>query len=91
MNYLLPERLDRLAREYALGTLHGGARRRFERVLREQPASMRALGAWQEHFAALAAAVPPRCRRWRPAPPSGTGWSSGCSHPCGGAKAWSPG
>ena len=59
MNYLLPERLDRLAREYALGTLHGGARRRFERVLREHPASMRAVGAWQERFAALAASVPP--------------------------------
>ena len=59
MNYLLHERLDRLAREYALGTLHGGARRRFERVLREHPASMRALGAWQERFAALAASVPP--------------------------------
>ena len=27
MNYLLPERLDRLAREYALGTLAGAARR----------------------------------------------------------------
>ena len=34
MNYLHPERLDRLAREYALGTLAGPARRRFETVMR---------------------------------------------------------
>src|SRR5207247_2341336 len=33
MNYLLPERLERLAREYALGTLAGPARRPFEDVL----------------------------------------------------------
>ena len=33
MNYLLPDRLERLAREYALGTLAGSARWRFERVL----------------------------------------------------------
>ena len=48
MNYLLPERLERLAREYALGTLAGPARRRFERLLRNTPAAMRAVGAWQE-------------------------------------------
>jgi anti-sigma-K factor RskA len=59
MNYLLPERLDRLAREYALGTLAGPARRRFERLLRQAPAAMRAVGAWQERLGGLAGAVPP--------------------------------
>ena len=58
MNYLLPERLDRLAREYALGTLAGPARRRYERVLRNAPAAMRAVGAWQERLGGLAGAVP---------------------------------
>lgn len=58
MNYLQPERLDRLAREYALGTLHGRARRRFERVLRESSAAARAVGQWQTRFDALAATVP---------------------------------
>jgi anti-sigma-K factor RskA len=59
MNYLLPERLERLAREYALGTLAGPARRRFERVLRTAPAAARAVGAWQERLSGLAGAVPP--------------------------------
>jgi anti-sigma-K factor RskA len=59
MNYLLPERLDRLAREYALGTLASGARRRFERLLNEAPAARQAVAAWQERFSVLAAAVPP--------------------------------
>ena len=58
MNYLLPERLDRLAREYALGTLAGAARRRFELLLRQTPAAMRAVGAWQERLGGLAGAVP---------------------------------
>src|SRR5438552_1505830 len=58
MNYLLPERLERLAREYALGTLAGAARRRFERLLRQTPAAMRAVGAWQERLSGLAGAVP---------------------------------
>jgi anti-sigma-K factor RskA len=58
MNYLSPERLERLAREYALGTLAGPARRRFERVLRKAPAAMRAVGAWQERLVGLAGAVP---------------------------------
>lgn len=35
MNYRNPERIDRLAAEYALGTLRGPARRRFERLLRD--------------------------------------------------------
>ena len=58
MNYLRPERLERLAREYALGTLAGPARRRFERLLREAPAAARAVGAWQERLSGLAGAVP---------------------------------
>lgn len=58
MNYLLPERLDRLAREYALGTLAGPARRRFERLLRQTPAAKLAVGAWQERLAGLAGTVP---------------------------------
>ena len=59
MNILLPERLERLAREYALGTLAGPARRRFERLLRNAPAAMRAVGAWQERLSGLAGPVPP--------------------------------
>lgn len=59
MNYLQPERLDRLAREYALGTLAGRARRRFERVLRQSPAAAMAVSVWQERLAGLAASVPP--------------------------------
>ena len=68
MNYLLPERLDRLAREYALGTLAGPARRRFERLLRQAPAAVRAVGAWQERLGGLTGAVPPMQPResvWR--------------------------
>ncbi len=68
MNYLLPERLDRLAREYALGTLAGPARRRFERLLRQTPAALRAVGAWQERLSGLVGAVPPMQPResvWR--------------------------
>lgn len=67
MNLLQPERLDRLAREYALGTLAGAARRRFERTLRDAPAAARAVAAWQRRFDVLAAGVPamaPRDAVW---------------------------
>ena len=69
MNYLLPERLDRLAREYAIGTLHGGARRRFERLMRASPLAMQAALAWQERLTTLAAAAPPLM-------PAASVWSS---------------
>lgn len=68
MNYLLPERLDRLAREYVLGTLTGPARRRFERLLKQAPVAMLAVSTWQERFSVLAAGVPamqPREAVWQ--------------------------
>jgi anti-sigma-K factor RskA len=54
-----PERLQALAREYALGTLHGGARRRFERLLHESLAARSAVARWQQEFAGLALTLPP--------------------------------
>ncbi len=59
MNLLQPQRLSALAREHALGTLKGGARRRFERLLHESAAARQELVRWQERFAVLAAAAPP--------------------------------
>ena len=48
-----PDLLDRLAASYALGTLRGGARRRFETLAREQPAVRAAALLWQAHWAGL--------------------------------------
>lgn len=60
MNYLLPERLDRLAREYALGTLAGPARRRFERVLQSSPAASMAVDVWRQRLAVLDLSTVPK-------------------------------
>jgi anti-sigma-K factor RskA len=59
MNLLHPERLERLSREYVLGTLTGPARRRFERLLTEAPLAGRVVARWQQRFDVLAAGVPP--------------------------------
>ena len=59
MNLLHPERLERLSREYVLGTLTGRARRRFERLLAEAPLATRVVARWQQRFDVLAAGVPP--------------------------------
>lgn len=54
MNLLAhPELVDRLAAAYALGTLRGGARRRFEALARRSPALRAQALLWQERFAAL--------------------------------------
>jgi anti-sigma-K factor RskA len=45
---------ERLAAEYALGTLRGPARRRFDTWLRSDPALRAAVGSWQERLATLA-------------------------------------
>jgi anti-sigma-K factor RskA len=48
-----PECADRIAAAYALGTLRGAARRRFEAQARQSP-TLRALAlVWQERFAAM--------------------------------------
>lgn len=68
MNYLKPERLEKLASEYVLGTLRGGARRRFERVLMESYQARLAVWAWEQQINPLAQSLepiqPPK-RVWR--------------------------
>ncbi|OWQ90364.1 hypothetical protein CDN99_13470 [Roseateles aquatilis] len=59
MDYGHPERADLLAAEYALGTLRGGARRRFERLLPAHPALRSAVAAWQTRLQLLAGQVQP--------------------------------
>lgn len=54
-----PQLHERLAAEYALGTLRGGARRRFERWMREDAAIARAVTEWEARLAPLAGAVQP--------------------------------
>ena len=47
MNLLLGELPDRLAAEYVLGTLTGGARRRFDALLPAHPTLRRAVTGWE--------------------------------------------
>ena len=49
-----PELLDRLAASYSLGTLHGGARRRFEQLAREYAQVRAAALLWQGRWSAFA-------------------------------------
>lgn len=68
MNYEHPELRDRLAAEYVLGTLHGGARRRFSTLLRSSPALQQAVEQWQERLMPMAEALtgpPPAADLWR--------------------------
>ncbi len=68
MDYSRPELADRLAAEYVLGTLGGGARRRFEALLPGHPALQRAVRQWQQRLAPLTDSVPevpPRPLVWQ--------------------------
>ena len=47
------ELVDRLAAAYALGTLRGGARRRFEALARQSPALRVQAHLWQERFMSM--------------------------------------
>ena len=58
MDYSRPERADRLAAEYVLGTMHAGARRRFEALLPAHPALRAAVAQWQLRLAPLSSSVP---------------------------------
>ncbi|MEO7105084.1 MAG: anti-sigma factor [Rhodoferax sp.] len=54
MNLLkTPELLERIASNYALGTLRGGARRRFEAMAREQAPVRAAALIWQSRLASI--------------------------------------
>jgi anti-sigma-K factor RskA len=68
MRYTHPKLLDHLAASYALGSLRGGARRRYEALLKQR-ADLRLLTAqWQERVHGLAVSVPPvqpSARVWR--------------------------
>jgi anti-sigma-K factor RskA len=57
---LHPELLERLAAEYALGTLQGGARRRLEALARQQPEVREAVQRWQHQLASLTELAPPQ-------------------------------
>lgn len=62
-----PGLLDRLAGEYALGVLRGGARRRFEQLAGREPAVQAAIDAWRARLGALpelAPAVAPPAHVW---------------------------
>jgi len=63
-----PELRQRLAAEYALGTLRGRARARFKRWMREDAALEREVADWESRLAPMLAAVPPvapPARVWR--------------------------
>lgn len=59
MNLQQPDRRETLAAEYALGTLRGPARRRFEKLLADDPALRDELTFWEQRLAQFAEAVPP--------------------------------
>ncbi|MBB3169027.1 anti-sigma factor [Simiduia aestuariiviva] len=58
MNYLLPERREALAAEYALGTLSGLARARFQRLMMQHAELRSAVWRWENYFNELGATLP---------------------------------
>lgn len=67
MDYSRPDLDNALAAEYAIGTLRGGARRRFEALLPAHPALRDATSAWNERLMPLTASL-------TPVQPSGEVW-----------------
>ncbi len=68
MNYRNPELRDKLAAEYVLGTLHGRARARFERLMQQDRQLRDDVADWQTRMMPLAdslAPIKPRGRVWR--------------------------
>jgi anti-sigma-K factor RskA len=54
-----PELVSRLASEYVLGTLRGGARRRFAQMMMSDAVLREAVAAWEAHLTPLAEHVEP--------------------------------
>lgn len=68
MNYLKPELLEKLASEYVLGTMQGGARRRFERLMMNSYKARQAVWGWEQQINPIAQsvkAVKPPKRVWQ--------------------------
>jgi anti-sigma-K factor RskA len=59
MRYDRPELRERLAADYVLGTMRGRARRRFESLLRADPALAEEVARWESRLGPLAQAIPP--------------------------------
>lgn len=53
-----PERIEMLAAEYVLGSLHGLARKRFERWMMESAKSREEVWFWEQKLGSLSADVP---------------------------------
>jgi len=67
MNYGHPELRERLAADYALGTLRGPARRRFERLMADDAALRQQVEGWELRLNSLAESAPavaPPPRLW---------------------------
>ena len=83
MNLILGELPDRLAAEYVLGTLTGGARRRFDALLPAHPALRNAVAGWESRLlpmALKAEAVTPDARVWGSIE-ARLGWTSPAAKP----------
>ena len=68
MNYQNPELRERLAAEYALGTLRGAARRRFQRLMEDDIVLRQLVEGWElrlNNLAEQAPLVPPPARLWQ--------------------------
>ncbi|HVS27647.1 MAG TPA: anti-sigma factor [Burkholderiales bacterium] len=67
MNYTNPELREKLAAEYALGTLRGAARARFTRLMKYDPALRRTVVEWENRIYPILEAAPeiaPPARVW---------------------------
>ncbi|MDP3654608.1 MAG: anti-sigma factor [Rhodoferax sp.] len=60
MKYTHPALLDHLASAYVLGTLGGGARRRFERLLHDRSDVRMQVALWEARLGQLAVSIPER-------------------------------
>lgn len=60
MNYEKPELLEQLAAAYVLGTLRGGARRRFARLARESSVIQREIWRWERQLLPLTDKIEPQ-------------------------------